>query len=83
MGYSYFALCGDPLLDPKLDPYPDGLLARLAAAGENAVWLHVELSQLAPVPWSQDKRIEQRLDALRELISRAARHGISNVSLLQ
>ena len=57
MGYSYFALCGDPLLDPALDPYPDGLLARLAAAGENAVWLHVELSQLAPVPWSQDQRI--------------------------
>jgi hypothetical protein len=22
--YSYFALYGDPLLDPKLDPYPDG-----------------------------------------------------------
>ena len=77
MGYSYFALCGDPLLDPTLDPYPDGLLARLAAAGENAVWLHVELSQLAPVPWSQDKRTEQRLGALRELIARAARHGIA------
>ena len=39
MGYSYFALCGDPLLDPALDPYPDGLLARLSALGENAVWL--------------------------------------------
>ena len=77
LGYSYFALCGDPLLDPALDPYPDGLLARLAAAGENAVWLHVELSQLAPAPWSQDKRIEQRLGALRELIARAAMHGIA------
>jgi hypothetical protein len=27
----------DPLLDPALDPYPDGLLARFAALGENAV----------------------------------------------
>ena len=31
--YSYFALYGDPLLDPALDPYPDGYLARLAASG--------------------------------------------------
>lgn len=76
MGYSYFALCGDPLLDPALDPYPDGLLSRLAAVGENAVWLHVELSHLAPLPWAQDKHIELRLGALRELVARAAAHGM-------
>jgi hypothetical protein len=76
MGYSYFALCGDPLLDPALDPYPDGLLAKLAAVGENAVWLHVELSHLALLPWSQDKHVEQRLSALRELVARAAKHGM-------
>ena len=76
MGYSYFALCGDPLLDPALDPYPDGLLARLAAVGENAVWLHVELSQLSPLPWSKDSQIEQRRTALRELTARAAKHGM-------
>lgn len=76
MGYSYFALCGDPLLDPALDPYPDGLLARLAAAGENAVWLHVELGHLAPLPWAGNAHIEQRLTALRALVARAAKHGI-------
>lgn len=76
MGYSYFALCGDPLLDASLDPYPDGLLARLAAVGENAVWLHVELGHLAPVPWIRDGKIEQRREALRRLVARAARHGI-------
>lgn len=76
MGYSYFALCGDPLLDPALDPYPDGLLARLAAVGENAVWLHVELSHLAAVPWAQDKNIERRRGALRELVARADTHGM-------
>ncbi|MEI7956396.1 MAG: hypothetical protein WCJ66_14610 [Verrucomicrobiota bacterium] len=76
MGYSYFALCGDPLLDPALDPYPDGLLARLAAAGDNAVWLHVELKHLAPVPWANDPHIEQRRAALRGLVARAAAQGI-------
>ena len=76
LGYSYFALCGDPLLDPSLDPYPDGLLARLAAVGENAVWLHVELSQLAPVPWANDKNIDKRLSALRDLSDRASKHGM-------
>ena len=76
MGYSYFALCGDPLLDPALDPYPDGLLARLAALGENAVWLHVELGHLAKVPWAQDKNIERRRTALRELCMRAATHSM-------
>lgn len=76
MGYSYFALCGDPLLDPALDPYPDGLLARLAALGENAVWLHVELSHLADLPWAPDPRVGQRRAALGALVKRAAAHGM-------
>jgi len=76
MGYSYFALCGDPLLDPALDPYPAGLLARLAALGENAVWLHVELAHLAPLPWTNDAHIEQRRAALRQLCARAATQGL-------
>ena len=37
--YSYSAVYGDLLLNEKLDPYPDGLLADYAAAGINAVWL--------------------------------------------
>lgn len=76
MGYSYFALCGDPLLDAALDPYPDGLLARLAALGVNAVWLHVELSHLATLPWAKDPRIGQRRAALESLLARAAARGI-------
>jgi hypothetical protein len=76
MGYSYFALCGDPLLDPSLDPYPDGLLARLAASGENAVWLHVELGHLTALPWAQSPSIDLRRANLRDLAARAARHGI-------
>ena len=46
--YSYFAMYGDPLIDPELDPYPDGLLQRLSAAGVNGVWLHMVLRTLAP-----------------------------------
>jgi hypothetical protein len=76
MGYSYFASCGDPLLDPALDPYPDGLLARLAALGENAVWLHVELSHLAALPWRPDPHVAQRRAALAALVARAAPLGM-------
>jgi hypothetical protein len=77
--YSYFAVYGDPLSDPSLDPYPDGLLRRLAAAGVNGVWLHVLLRDLAP--GGDDfpefgRGHEKRLAALRALVDRAGRYGI-------
>ncbi|NNJ24996.1 hypothetical protein [Alienimonas chondri] len=77
--YSYFAVYGDPLLDPAVDPYPEGLLQRLAARGVNGVWLHVVLRQLAPggpdfPEFGKDH--ERRLANLRRLIERAERHGI-------
>jgi len=76
--YSYFALYGDPLLDPGLDPYPDGYLAQLAASGVNAVWLQGLLQKLSPFPWepSRSRDYEVRLANLRKLAQRAARHGI-------
>jgi hypothetical protein len=76
--YSYFALYGDPLLDPKLDPYPDGLLSRLAARGVNGVWLQGVLYKLAPFPWDPrlSDRYAERLANLRKLAARAKRHGI-------
>jgi hypothetical protein len=77
--YSYFALYGDPLLDPTLDPYPDGYLARLAAVGGDGVWLQAVLARLAPFPWDarQSKDYETRLKNLRLLVERAKRHGVS------
>ena len=77
--YSYFALYGDPLLDPTLDPYPDGYLARLAASGVDGVWLQAVLTRLAPFPWDarQSERFETRLKNLRLLVERARRHGVS------
>lgn len=77
--YSYFAPFGDPLMDNQPDPFPEGLLARLADVGVNGVWLHVVLRHLAP--GGEDfpefgKGHQQRLANLRRLAQRAGRYGI-------
>lgn len=76
--YSYFALYGDPLFEEGLDPYPDGLLQKLADTGVTGVWLQAVLHKLAPFPWiAEDPAArETRLRNLRSLTERAARHGI-------
>jgi len=77
--HSYFGVFGDPLLDPELDPFPEGLLHRLADHGVNGVWLHVVLHQLAPeggVFPEFGEKSEARLARLRELVDRAADFGI-------
>lgn len=77
--YSYFAVYGDPLLNPKLDPYPEGLLQRLAEMGVNGVWLHTVLNQLAhsPVFPQFGDGHEVRLANLRKMVNRAKRYGIN------
>lgn len=77
--YSYVAVYGDPLLHPHLDPYPDGLLQRLASVGINGVWLQGLLRDLAPggpafLEFGDGH--EERLANLRALVARAAKHGI-------
>ena len=76
--YSFFALYGDPLLDPSLDPYPEGYLARLAASGVDGVWLQAVLTRLAPFPWDaqQSEGYKTRLKNLALLVERARRHGV-------
>jgi len=76
--YSYFALYGDPLATPELDPYPDGYLQKLAAIGVNGVWMQAVLYKLSPFPWARElsQGWEQRLLNLRALARRARRHGI-------
>lgn len=77
--YSYVSVYGDPLLDPSLDPYPDGFLARLAAAGINGVWLQGVLRDLAPGGAAFPEfgaHCEERLQNLRALVGRAKRFGI-------
>ena len=77
--YSYFGVFGDPLLDTEVDPYPEGLLAKLAAKGINGIWMHVVLNQLAPggenFPEFGENH-EERLVNLRRFAERAAEYGI-------
>ncbi len=76
--YSYCGVFGDPLLNPELDPYPDGLLQQLSDLGVNGVWLHVVLRQLAPSALfpDTDGACERRIASLRRLVERARKCGI-------
>ena len=77
--YSYFGVFGDPLFDARSDPYPDGLLEKLAEQGVTGVWLHVVLRQLAPGGADFPEfgaGHSQRLANLRRLVDRAQRYGI-------
>ncbi|MCC6490215.1 MAG: hypothetical protein IT364_22210 [Candidatus Hydrogenedentes bacterium] len=78
--YSYVALYGDPLLNPELNPYPDGLLQRLSSVGINGVWMQAVLRDLAPggeaFPEFGEGH-EQRIANLRAMVERAARYGVS------
>ncbi|OGV66643.1 MAG: hypothetical protein A3K19_03860 [Lentisphaerae bacterium RIFOXYB12_FULL_65_16] len=76
--FSYSAVYGDSLLHPELDPYPDGLLARMAEMGVNAVWLPGHLYLMTP--WKPDPALSKgwqtRLKNLDLLAKRVARHGM-------
>ncbi len=76
--YSYSALYGDPLFDPALNPYPDGLLESLAKKGVNGIWLQGILYHLHP--WRLGPELcagyEKRVDNLNKLIQRAAKFGM-------
>ncbi len=77
--YSYFAAYGDPLIDPSFDPYPDGLLVRLAEQGVNGVWMHVVLNQLAPGGKDFPEfgaGCNERIANLRRITERAKKYGI-------
>ncbi len=76
--YSYFGVFGDPLLNPAIDPYPDGLLQKLSEHGVNGVWLHTVLRQLAPgglFP-EEEKDSAVRRENLRALVEKCNRYGI-------
>jgi hypothetical protein len=76
--YSYFALYGDPLMEPEIDPFPDGYLQKLADHGINGVWMQAVLNQLAPsrqFPEFGDGSAV-RLANLQKLVDRAGRAGV-------
>ncbi|MDO6438182.1 hypothetical protein Q4534_12220 [Cyclobacterium sp. 1_MG-2023] len=77
--YSYFGIFGDPLMDEENDPFPNGLLQKLALKGVNGVWMHVVLGQLAPQgeefpEFGEDSEI--RLKNLQKIAQRAKKFGI-------
>ncbi len=76
--YSHFALYGDPLMEPDLDPFPDGYLERLAECGINGVWMQAVLETLAPSKQFPEfgRGSETRLDNLRRLADRAGKFGV-------
>ncbi|MCF6286165.1 MAG: hypothetical protein L3K26_13385, partial [Candidatus Hydrogenedentes bacterium] len=77
--HSYVAVFGDPLLDPSLDPYPDGFLQRLADNGINGVWLTAVLRDLAPggaIFPEFGEGNEVRLANLRTMVGRAKKFGV-------
>ncbi|MBO7167043.1 MAG: hypothetical protein J6V88_05910 [Kiritimatiellae bacterium] len=76
--FSYFADYGDPLADPEIKSYPEGLLQKLAAQGVNAVWLHTVLNSLTKDSRYPEfgKGSEQRIANLRKLVKRAEKYGI-------
>lgn len=76
--YSYFALYGDPLIDPSLDPFPEALLAEYARMGVKGVWLQGVLYQLVEFPFAPEisEGWEMRIASLRNLVQRAAKYGI-------
>ncbi len=79
MVYSYFGIFGDPLIDTDIEPFPDGLLARLSEMGVNGLWMHVVLRQLAPGGEDFPEfggQHEQRIRTLKKLVQKAKRHGI-------
>ncbi|MDD3107758.1 MAG: hypothetical protein PHV49_00905 [Alistipes sp.] len=76
--FSYVATFGDPLLDPSLNSYPEGLLQQLSREGVNGIWLHTVLRTLVPEDglFPGDEKAALRIRGLQRLVDRAARYGI-------
>jgi hypothetical protein len=76
--YSYFALYGDPLMEPERDPFPNAYLEKLARCSVNGVWIQAVLNTLAPSKQFPEfgSGWETRLKNLNALVERARRFGL-------
>ena len=76
--FPYCADYGDVLADPDAASCSEGLIARLAACGVDALWFHVILSQLSTDPKYPEWAVEasRRRAALKKLVDRAAKYGV-------
>jgi hypothetical protein len=65
-------------LDAPIDPYTDGLLARIARAGFNGIWVWGDLDEVthSEVYPELDQGVARRQSRLNDLVARAGRYGI-------
>ena len=76
--FPYCADYGDVLADPDAASCSEGLIARLAACGVDALWFHVVLAELSTDPNYPEWGVEapRRRAALKKLVARAAKYGV-------
>lgn len=78
--YSYCALYGDTFANRALldASFPDELLSAYAALGVTGIWTQAVLYTLTPYPFepSLSAGYETRLEGMRYLVARLARHGL-------
>ena len=75
---SYFSLLTDPLGHDLDYGFPDGYLNEIFHQDADGIWLYVLLNDLVPSPVFEGMGVgsEARLQRLRELVNRAAKHGL-------
>jgi hypothetical protein len=75
---SYFSLLTDVLGQDAVDPFPEGYLNRIAHQDADGIWIYTLLQDLVPSPVFSGMGVgsEARLRRLREIVRRAARHGL-------
>lgn len=66
------------LLNPEMDPFPDGILRRYADMGLTGVWMQAMLYSLYPLEAAREfsEGWEKRLETLRNLVRRAGKFGV-------
>lgn len=76
--YSYHGLYGNVFDEDIEISFTDELLYNYARLGVNAVWTQGVLYKLTPFPFDESlsEGYKERIEKLRELVSRAAKYGI-------
>lgn len=75
---SYLASYGELMNQPKVEYFPDGLLAKLAETGANGIWLPVMLRSVYPWSFAPEyaEGWEERLTGIRAIAEKARRYGM-------
>ena len=77
--FSYMSLLTDVLGQDQVDPFPDGYLNELFHQDADGIWVYTLLQDLVPSPVFPEipsTGSTERLKRLRDLVNRAAKHGL-------